>query len=285
METAATAEGRSLLIGRRPELGWLRNRLRLALHGYPHLVLLEGEEGIGKTRLCVEMLTDARQSGVAVARGRAYEDLNLAYLPLRESLFRLLATTAPGLDDSGFDAASPEARSRALLELTRLVIQCAHEHPLLLFVDDIDWADAATIDLMRHLLFRFDDEDAPILLLATSRVDSDARGAAAIARLRTEPRTATLTLHALGTFEATQLAREASSGSTLADARELAQVSGGNPLLIQALARQPVPSRDLPTSTPVAHPMSRVISAQLEALSESTRRVVQATALVVPDGT
>jgi predicted ATPase len=74
-------------IGRRLELSWLRTRLDLARGGYPHLVIIEGEPGIGKTRLAQDALAEARASGVTVLRGRCYEHLDLAYFPLRESLF------------------------------------------------------------------------------------------------------------------------------------------------------------------------------------------------------
>ena len=59
--------------------------------GYGHLVLLEGEAGIGKTRVAQEFLAEVRHAGFTVVRGRCYEHLDLAYLPLRESLFTMIA--------------------------------------------------------------------------------------------------------------------------------------------------------------------------------------------------
>ena len=69
------------LIGRRLELNWLRNRHALAARGYAHLVLVEGDAGIGKSRLVQEFLGEVRQRGTTVVRGRCYEHLDLAYLP------------------------------------------------------------------------------------------------------------------------------------------------------------------------------------------------------------
>ena len=60
----------SALIGRRAELAWLRARVDLALGGFPHLVFVEGEAGIGKTRLAQEALEHARRRRAAVLRGR-----------------------------------------------------------------------------------------------------------------------------------------------------------------------------------------------------------------------
>jgi predicted ATPase len=54
-------------------------------------VLLEGDAGIGKTRVAQEFLAELRDAGSMVVRGRCYEHLDLAYLPLRESLLTQLA--------------------------------------------------------------------------------------------------------------------------------------------------------------------------------------------------
>src|SRR5438128_2747345 len=96
-EGSSTAAGH--LVGRRTELSWLRTRFDLATKGYPHLVLIEGEQGIGKSRLATEALVAARQAGATVLRGRCYDHLDLAYLPLRESLFAALARQLSGHPD------------------------------------------------------------------------------------------------------------------------------------------------------------------------------------------
>ena len=116
------------------------------------------------------------------------------------------------LDGAG--TAAPDTiqreRTRELFALTDLVLDHVRTTPTVLFVDDIDWADAATVDLLRHLLFRLDDEQVPLLVLATSRADPSARAADGIARLRSEPRTAVVHLNPLTPLEATELARDAS---------------------------------------------------------------------------
>src|SRR3954468_16611080 len=182
----------SALIGRRAELAWLRARVDLALGGFPHLVFVEGEAGIGKTRLAHEALEHARRRRAAVLRGRCYDHLDLPYLPLRDSLFTAIADSlrARGGRDADLalverarahddlepaDATTPEAiqrdRTRQLFALTDLVLEHARDTPPVIFVDAGDWADAATIDLLRRLLFRLDDEQVPLLVLATTRAD------------------------------------------------------------------------------------------------------------------
>src|SRR5262249_6750003 len=158
---------------------WLRSRVELARRGYGHFVVVEGEAGVGKTRLAHVILEDARTAGARVVRGRCYEHLDLAYLPLRDGLFATLARRLSSrsdraadvdlllggrLDDSDADRddrdgrALDEERTRRMLALTSLVMEVAHEQFLVLFIDDIDWADGATSELLRHLLFRLGDE-------------------------------------------------------------------------------------------------------------------------------
>src|ERR1044071_9552350 len=248
----------SALIGRRAELAWLRARVDLALGGFPHLVLVEGESGIGKTRLAQEALDHARRRRAAVLRGRCYDHLDLPYLPLRDSLFTAVeqSLSARGARDADLalveqaraDASltpdaglTPEAiqreRTRQLFALTGLVLEHVRAHPTVLFVDDVDWADSATVDLLRHLLFRLDDEQVPLLVLATTRADPRSRAADGVARLRSEPRTAVVHLNPLTPLEATERAREREPGAAIDRARDLASASGGNPLLVEALAR------------------------------------------------
>src|SRR5439155_9235310 len=164
-------------------------------------------------------------------------------------------------------------RTRQLLALTELVLDYASTRPSVVFVDDVDWADAATVDLLRHLMFRLDDVSVPLLVLVTSRADPTARAAAAVARLRAEPRTAVVHLHPLTQLEATELARELQPEAPVDRARDLATASGGSPLLVEALARDRRSSPVLFGATP-AHPVLAAVSATIDALPEAAGRAV-----------
>ncbi|TMK55262.1 MAG: hypothetical protein E6G60_20110, partial [Actinobacteria bacterium] len=290
------------LVGRRRELSWLRTRLEQCTHGFAHMVLIEGEPGIGKTRLARELLDDARRAGIRAITGRCYEQLDLAYLPLRESLFptlldefaqrsgyerelallRRIEGESDAVDLSGdYDE---RERSRQLLLLTRLVLELATDTATVVLVEDLHWADPSTMDLFRHLLFRLEERGGKLLILATSRVDKDARAASGIAALHRERRCATLALGPLSEFEAAELAHELGTG-TASEARQLAVMSGGNPLLVQTLARQRSGRRGASVTTNFGsgeHPMSAAIEARLDALSENTRAVVLTAAFLVP---
>jgi len=290
------------LVGRRLELNWLRARLKLATGEYPHMVLVEGEAGVGKTRLAQALLAEASGAGVAVFTGRCYEHLNLAYLPLRESLLTTLTEAREGQserdaeldllhriagirdeDQTPFDSDERE-RTRQLLTLTRLVLEFVRGTPTVLLVEDLDWADAATIDLLRHLLFRFEGFEAPLFLVGTCRGDPAARAAKGVAELRRDLRCATLLLHPLSELEAGELARELGA-DTHDEARQLAAASGGNPLLVQALVNEPRAQGQSGLASRLAaipHPMAGTIAARVHSLGDEARAVVQAAAFLVP---
>lgn len=289
----------SALIGRRAELAWLRGRVDLALGGFPHLVLVEGESGIGKTRLAQEALEHARRRRADVLRGRCYDHLDLPYLPLRDSLFTAIAASATrdadaellarARGDAHLDpapSASPDAiqheRTRQLLALTELVLTHVRSHPTVLFVDDVDWADTATVDLLRHLLFRLDDEQVPLLVLGTTRADPGARAANGVTLLRSEPRTSVVHLNPLTPLEATELVREQDAGTSIDRARELASASGGNPLLVEALVRDGRARPGLLGQAPT-HPIVAAVTASLDALSSAATTAALAVAVLGPD--
>ena len=309
------------LIGRRLELAWLRSRFALAADGYAHLILVEGDAGIGKTRLVDEFLTEARDAGATVVRGRCYEHLDLAYLPLREGLFAPLAAELGRDPDRAADAAllrrvgavdaaaaaaaaapgsaglpppaegdaADREHTRQLLALTRLVLESAGARPTVVSIDDLDWADTATLDLLRHVLFRVADVDAPLLVIATSRGDVGARAGAAVGRLRSEPRVATMLLHALAAMEATELARQLDAGQPVDRARRLAEAADGNPMLIEALVHQARRGASDPLGSPTpagarsSHPVTDAVVARLDALGPDARTVATVAAFMQPD--
>jgi len=297
-------EGGPPFLGRRDELAWLRSRLELARRGYGHFVVVEGEAGVGKTRLAQVILEEARTAGARVIRGRCYEHLDLAYLPLRDGLFATLARRLSAqpdraadlelllgsrLDDSDADRDRDgrlldEERTRRMLALTSLVVELAHERLLVLFIDDVDWADGATSALLRHLLFRLDDEEMPFLALVTSRGDPVARAAPDVVRLRSDPRAATLRLNALAPLEATELARAARPRASLEEARRLATAGRGNPLLVESLAREGDASVEV-RATGGGHPLLAAIATTLSRLDENTTLLIRGAAFLVPDCT
>src|SRR3990172_5846643 len=211
----------SRFVGRGRERAWLARCLEEALAGRPRVVLLSGEAGLGKTRLAREIEALARAAHVRVCRGRAYEDLPLPYLPfleiLREQLDempeavrralgddaeRLLAvargeslpTPASRLAPAGNSA---ETRIGLFVSLCRATLALARLRPTLLVLDDLHWADEATIDQLAHLVFALADAEDAVSLLVLGLHRAPAEGGPlgrALARVGREPVLAALDL-------------------------------------------------------------------------------------------
>jgi DNA-binding CsgD family transcriptional regulator/tetratricopeptide (TPR) repeat protein len=178
------------LVGRSEELDWVLAALERAASGSGGVLLLAGEAGIGKTRLAVEALTLARQRGFVTLEGAAYPlQADLAYAPVLEALGPFLSALDPrrqaelvgGLPDlgrlfAGLHLPPPEPLGDAALERTRLfeavsglVKRIAAEQPVALLVDDLHWADTASLELLHYLARGLGTR--PVLLLGAYRLD------------------------------------------------------------------------------------------------------------------
>jgi DNA-binding NarL/FixJ family response regulator len=178
------------LVGRSEELGRVLAGLERAAAGSGGALLLAGEAGIGKSRLAAEALTLAHRRGFVTLRAAAYplQD-DLAYAPVLELLGPFLAGLEPGrlaalvggLPDlgrlfGGLHLPPPEPLGDAALERTRmfeavsqLVERVAAERPVALLVDDLHWADAASLELLHYLARGLGTWQ--VLLLGTYRLD------------------------------------------------------------------------------------------------------------------
>ncbi len=166
---------RAPLIGREREAEMLRAALEAAQQGRGQLVLVHGEVGVGKTRLVQEVIESA--DGVYLLAGHAYEANGTPpYQPLIESIrgahvaFESLDPPIPPLwlrevsrlvPELGVQVAEPtgvstpvyaeEARSRLFEGIARLIGRLSEERPIILALDDLHWADEATLDVLGYL--------------------------------------------------------------------------------------------------------------------------------------
>ena len=189
--------GQVPFVGREQERSMLLQLLDAALDGHGGLVLLEGESGVGKTRLLAEVVEDARWRGMDVLWGRSSPSGGRPYAPLADALVgglsqlrarqlaqRLetvwrepLAHLVPSLARKGDGpAAAPlrpadeQARMREAIALALLTL--AGVAPLLVVLEDVHWADEDTIQALAHLAGRTEGHH---IVIAVSYRHAEAR--------------------------------------------------------------------------------------------------------------
>lgn len=179
-----TAHGAASLVGRDAEVGELRRSLTTAAAGHGQVVVVEGEAGIGKTRIVEELREHAYDQGFDVVVGRC-DDINSTrpFAALTEALGVTFASADPErrviaellADESALGAESALAISgkefRVVELLGALVEKSAAERPLLLVIEDLHWADGSTLAALRSVARRI--RLLPVLIVLTSRPGYD----------------------------------------------------------------------------------------------------------------
>ena len=168
------------LVARDDELRQALAAVEAVIGGSGRMVLLAGEPGIGKTRLAQEISLALGGLGFLVASGRCYEpEQTVAYYPFLEALATAYAATSPDLRASverrwpdvvrllpdrqpqvgGISASEPTAaatagqdeQQRLFWSVTGFVLALAKRRPVAILLDDLQWADAASLALLQHL--------------------------------------------------------------------------------------------------------------------------------------
>ncbi len=179
-----------VLVGRRTELDRLRSLLDQAVAGEPHVALVAGEAGVGKSRLVQEIARIARESGArvltggcvelggeglplapltdmlrTVVRSTPSEELDLCLGAARLPLARLLPELSPG----SIGPAQEGSPTQLLEHVLGLITRLAAARPLLVVVEDLHWADRSTLDLLAFLVQTL--RELGVLMVLTYRSD------------------------------------------------------------------------------------------------------------------
>jgi class 3 adenylate cyclase len=266
MPPVLASSDRHEFIGRAAELEQLAGELEAAGDGRIRLVLIPGEPGIGKTTLTAELARRAHTKGFIVLWGRCDEEALVPYQPFVEALEHWaiaarraeldavpetvaaelarvvprLAVRRPGLPAVPRDDAESQ-RYRLFEAVAELFDEMANVAPVLLVLDDLHWADGASLLLLRHLVRR--PRTGAVTVVATYRDTDVGRThplASVLADLRREGQSARVPLRGLGEEEVEAVLAAGgieTGGDGHALTRSLYRATEGNPLFVHETLR------------------------------------------------
>jgi class 3 adenylate cyclase len=287
-----------LFIGREAETVLLTEALKAACQERrPRVALVNGEPGIGKTSLAVTFARSAHEDGATVLYGAGDEDLASPYQPWRDLLAHLVGNApaclepvlqnyAGQLANLGVGSARPAPGSsdaetaRYLLFGAVIAVLAAAAEPsgLVVVLEDLHWADAQSLQLLRHLLAT--NLPAKLLVVGTFREGNATPGsplASLLAGLHRESGVVRVGLGGLGEAELLMLLEAAAGrplgepGMALCDA--LLAETDGNPFFIVEMLRHLSETRSIyddPSGVWVASP-----ELDIHGLPVSVREVVR----------
>lgn len=257
-------------VGRDTELALLHTTIRDVTNGQGRLVFLSGDGGVGKTRLMQEVQRHAVQEGVCCAMGRAYPlETAIPYAPFADALTpvlsaldtaivtrltrgsaAVLSALAPSLltrGDHGDHAAldyTPAAEQRVRLHASVLACLKAlgDRQPLLLTLENLQWADHATVELL-HYLGRQIDQLHVVLVASWNETDVPLPEVlrTALRSLRSQQTVIELTLPPLAARSVQDMVarRFAVSDATCAPLVErIHAVARGNPFFVEQMLEE-----------------------------------------------
>ncbi|HUQ02132.1 MAG TPA: AAA family ATPase [Kofleriaceae bacterium] len=297
-------------VGRHSELNILRAMFdACAAEQRPQVVLVEGDSGVGKSTL-VRVFARGLESETAVLAGRCFERESVSYkafdgvveaiarllskldpadaaamLPLHGALLsqvfpalkRIKAFASAPLPQG--DAPERELRTRAFGALRELLVRLTQRRPVVIVIDDLQWADEDSLALLGEILRA--PEAPPVFVIATLRPTTDGSAAAAAAeRVRAVcPEVRRMRLGPLALDESRELAGillHAHGVSTPVDLDALSREAAGHPLFLDELVRHLGSSGD--PATGALH-LEDVVARRVAALDTRARDVVELVAV------
>src|SRR4249919_83262 len=292
------------LVGRADELESLERLLDELDRGDPGAIEVAGEPGIGKTRLLRELVERAEVRGHLVLRGSASElEHDLPFSAFVDALDEYLCGLDPewlaALDDqvraelahvfpslwalAGSREVAPQHERyrshRAVRELLELL---AGPRPLVLVLDDVHWADSASVELLGALLRR--PPASPVLMALGVRPHQ--RSERLSAGVERAGRGGVLTRIELGALSPAEVRAFLGQTVDAAEASALYEESGGNPFYLQQLARMRdltaadgAGAAELSQAIDVPSAVAAALAEELALLTEPARLVLEGAAV------
>ncbi|GCE09042.1 DUF6788 family protein [Dictyobacter aurantiacus] len=279
----------------------------------PQCVLLMGDVGIGKTRLAEELGREAKKRGWAVAWSRVYaQEGTIPYrlwtevlrkamdqgvwqrqeVKRRPLVFQPLGTLLPEIHDLlatvNFPSSlSPEQEQLRLWEAARELLTLISEStPLLITLDDLQWADSSSCELLAYLARR--TYGYPITIIGTCReneLDPNSPLRSLLTDLRRENAVETISLDLLSKEQINSLVSQVSHAPETT-IEEITKRAGGNPFFAEELARSVVDASDATSGQDsnsndnLPDTINAVLALRLTRLSEKCQQLLGKAAVI-----
>ncbi len=229
-----------------------------ALQGRGGFAMVRGDAGLGKTRLCRELMDGAGSHGPLVTVGRAVPSgASMPFRPLAEAVLRAVRGRTVPLEDPdlrpwlaalgsmmplpGLTPAGPGPagdslafRGEAMLRLLRWL---AADNGLLVVLEDLHWADPDTLDILGYLAENLGDE--AVLCVGTLRASPPCAAGDLASRLGTRGSVTLIDLAVLDDPEVDAIVRASSPGTSNAGIARIRRFADGVPFLVEELLSAP----------------------------------------------
>ncbi len=265
-------------IGRREHLDALQERYRAAARGEGSVVLLGGDAGMGKSRLAAEFCRSVKAGGGQFVIAECLEYLQSPFAPLR---------AVPEVQRAFDNFSADNADKLAVFEsVVRALEELASKGPLLLVIDDVHWADAATLELLQYLSTRVGQMRC--VIVAAYRPDqlimNDALRSA-VARIERQKAAWRVQLEPLSEGDIRSLLHHALEGRKAPSPRLLEVVktsADGNPLSAEELLKSAMEGAALHRSDELALPRSltEAVLERLRPLTDEQRSILLSAAAI-----
>jgi DNA-binding CsgD family transcriptional regulator len=256
------------------ELGELLSALDQASAGAGGLVLVDGEAGIGKSRLIDEFAVRARDQGAGVLAGSCLPFADVVpYAPFAQILGHLSAgeSRAGDIPSPG----DPTDRFRFFASVADQLVAASRTQPMVVVVEDLQWSDESTGDLLLFVANAV--RSAPVVVVGSRRPPDRERATGltvALGELVRSGRARQVTLGILGPLEVGELIIQL-TGSTPSPGLlgSVADRADGNPFFVEELVAVGG-GPDLPTT------IGDLILQRIAEIDASTRRLLQVAAVI-----
>ncbi len=305
----SVVEGRARFVDRAAEQERIASWFERAAQGRRIVGLVAGEPGIGKTRLVGQAAEDAHHRGAIVLWGRCSEESYLAHgpfvealrgvveqarpggaLPALEAAARRLAAVAPIFDPEGTVGADvpqvpqdPGAdRLRIFDAVDGLISTLCAVAPVVLVLDDLQWADEDTLGLLTHLA-RSPERDRLLVLGAyrDNEIDRSRPLASRLADLRRDHHDERIRLRGLPERAVDELIEDLSDGTLPTEVREAIRAqTDGNPFFVEEVVAHLAETGAHDPQAVLPEGEREVIGRRLSDLSEPADRILTVAAVI-----